>query len=186
MYCSRGAERSRPTFQAASIAWPGGDGIRWSWCPSASRRISRRAGSDDRRRDFPGSSRNQGHSASVPPRFRSLSGTGFAMFGACRFVTGMGIGGEYAAISSRYLQCADSSACARLYRPRHLNWSYWICTACGVRAIEAVLRARAGRAWATTPPHSRPVSPSDARQGWSGGPSGKVSRARSSDWRSRW
>ena len=64
-----------------------------------------------------------------------LSGTGFAMFGACRFVTGMGIGGEYAAINS----AIDALIPARVrgFTDLAINGSYWIGTACGVRAIEA-------------------------------------------------
>jgi MFS family permease len=55
--------------------------------------------------------------------------TGFVMFGACRFVTGMGIGGEYAAINSAIDELIPARV--RGFTDLAINGSYWIGTACG-------------------------------------------------------
>jgi MFS family permease len=55
--------------------------------------------------------------------------TGFVMFGACRFVTGMGIGGEYAAINSAIDELIPARV--RGFTDLAINGSYWLGTACG-------------------------------------------------------
>jgi MFS family permease len=55
--------------------------------------------------------------------------TGFAMFGTFRFLTGMGIGGEYAAINSAIDELIPARV--RGFTDLAINGSYWIGTAFG-------------------------------------------------------
>src|SRR5215475_4561205 len=55
--------------------------------------------------------------------------TGFAMFGVCRFVTGMGIGGEYAAINSAIDELIPARVRGRVNLS--INGSFWLGAALG-------------------------------------------------------
>jgi MFS family permease len=73
--------------------------------------------------------------------------TGFAMFAACRFVTGIGIGGEYAAINSAIDELIPARVRGRVNLA--INGSFWIGAALGallslVLLDERVLGARLG------------------------------------------
>jgi MFS family permease len=61
---------------------------------------------------------------------------GFATFAACRFATGMGIGGEYAAINSAIDELIPART--RGFADLAINGSYWIGTALGA-VLSAVL-----------------------------------------------
>src|SRR5262249_20649234 len=65
---------------------------------------------------------------------------GFVMFAICRFVTGMGIGGEYAAINSAIDELIPARV--RGFTDLAINGSYWIGTALGAIASTVLLDPR--------------------------------------------
>ncbi len=66
--------------------------------------------------------------------------TGFATFAACRFVTGMGIGGEYAAINSAIDELIPARV--RGFTDLAINGSYWLGTAFGAIVSMVLLDPR--------------------------------------------
>src|SRR5260221_9576150 len=65
---------------------------------------------------------------------------GFASFAACRFLTGMGIGGEYAAINSAIDELIPARV--RGWVDLGINGSYWVGTAIGASLIMVLLDPR--------------------------------------------
>jgi MFS family permease len=67
----------------------------------------------------------------------------FATFALCRFVTGMGIGGEYAAINSAIDELIPART--RGFADLAINGSYWIGTAARRRASARAARSARAR-----------------------------------------